>query len=187
MLKSLTVLAFCLTSQLQADPSIQHSQERIYTSDQELANTIKQKIGSGWITKGYDQIDILVQNGIVTLQGSVQTEKDRETVEKRVRNIDGVKGLDSRITVLEIPNPSTQPFSQDSYTTQADYQLNRKIRDRVSHGVLWDSYKDISLNTNKGVVTLHGTVESEAAQQKLIHEILNIEGVQTVISHLILK
>lgn len=78
-------------------------------------------------------------------------------------------------------------FPQDRYKTSADEQLNKTIRDKVSKGWLWDSYKEVSLNTSDGVVTLEGTVDSVNDQKKLTNEIQKIDGVKSVKSDLTIK
>lgn len=155
-------------------------------SDADLTKKIKDKIGSGAFSKGYDQVNAEVKNGIVTLTGPVNTLKDKEKVEEEVRNIKGVKGVDSKITVNQPSESSSrsQEFTQDTYSSSTDDQLNKKIRDKVSRGWLWDSYKSVTLNTSNGVVTLEGNVGSLSDQQKLMTEIQKVEGVKQVKSNL---
>ncbi len=163
--------------------------QELAISDQELSKKIHDKIGSGTFSRGYENVNVQVNDGNVTLQGSVQTQADKDKVEKEVRNTEGVMSLVSRLTVQDRnsrDNKSSE-FAQDSYNTAADDQLNKKIRDNVSKGWLWDSYKDVTLNTSNGVVTLEGTVNSPSDQQKLMTEIQKIEGVKQVKSNLQIK
>ncbi len=156
------------------------------TSNQELEKKIRSKIESGWFSKGYEQLNVRVNNGNVTIQGPVKTWKDKEGVEKEVRNIPGVISLNSQITVTE-PNSNDsreKEFAQDKGATSEDNQLNKKIRDQVSRGWLWDSYKQVILNTSNGNVTLEGFVRSNSNQQKLIDEIKKVDGVKSVKSEL---
>lgn len=224
-------------------------------SDQEILKKIQDKIGPGWFTQGYDQVKAQVNNGVVTLRGAVKTWKDKEKVENEVRNIHGVRTLNSQISVEEPSSnqpytyrdtqsyPSTQsssstPYQQsmtyrdsqsyqqsnqyqpypqstttykdtqtyssngyknqtyayrdsqaadfpnDNFATASDEQLNKRIRDNVSRGWLWNNYKDVSLNTQNGLVTLEGTVDDMNDQQKLIMEIQKIDGVKGVRSNL---
>jgi len=155
-------------------------------SDQDLANKIRDKIGSGWFSKGFDQVRVQVNNGNVTLQGSVKTWDDKEKVEKEVRNMDGVRSLNSQLNVQDPNSKKNQQkqFSQDTATSSSDNQLNNKIRDNVSRGWLWDSYKDVALNTSNGVVTLEGSVDNLSDQQKLMKEVQKVEGVKSVKSNL---
>jgi osmotically-inducible protein OsmY len=158
-------------------------------TDQELAKKIHDKIGPGWFSKGYDEVTVQINNGVVTLEGLVKTWEDKEKVEKEVRSIDGVKNLTSRITVQQPNTKENQQrqFAQDSYASSADDQLNKKIRDNVSRGWLWNNYKEVSLNTSNGVVTLEGVVNNVSDQQKLMNEIQKIEGVKLVKSNLRIK
>ncbi|MBS4168616.1 BON domain-containing protein [Parachlamydia sp. AcF125] len=172
----------------QRNPSYSSSSTVTYaekSSDQELARKIREKLSSGWFSRGYDQINIQVYKGAVTLQGTVRTQADKEKIEKEVRNMDGVKSLTSYISVQEAPARGSEEkqFPQDRGATLADQQLNKKIRDHISRGWLWDSYKEISLNTSNGVVTITGSIGSEKELQDLIDEILKIEGVKSVKSN----
>lgn len=180
----------CVTSGY-ADYSQQNdlSYSNVAVSDQELAKKIQDKISSGWFSKGNEQVNVQVNNGVVTLQGPVKAQSDKERIEKEVRNIEGVKSLNSQLTVQE---PDAQAnayrqFKQDTYATSEDDQLNIKIRDTTSRGWLWNSYKEVILNTTNGDVTLEGTVDSIKDQQKLMKEIQKIDGVKTVKSNLRIK
>jgi osmotically-inducible protein OsmY len=157
-------------------------------SDQELVKKIHDRLSSGLFSKGYNQINIEVNHGKVTLQGNVKTWDDKDKIEKEIRHLDGVKSLKSEIQVQDPDSKEpTRAFPQDTYGTSEDDQLNKKIRDKVSKGILWDSYESVILNTSNGVVTLEGSVETIGDQQKLATEIQKIEGVKTVKSNLKVK
>lgn len=156
------------------------------SGDQELARRIREKISSGWFSRGYDRVSVQVNNGAVIIQGVVKSQADKDKVEKEIRDIDGVKSLTSHVNVEEshARGHEERQFLQDRAATSEDQQLNKKIRDNVSKGWLWDSYKDVSLNTSNGVVTLDGTVGSESDKQDLINEVQKVEGVKSVKSNL---
>lgn len=157
-------------------------------SDQDLAKKINDKLHSGWFSRGYDQVTADVNNGVVTLQGSVKTWADKEKVEKEIRDMDGVRKLNSGIDVQDLTSRGKQTdFQLDRAATAADDQLNKKIRDQVSRGWLWNDYKDVKLNTSNGVVTLEGNVDDLKDQQKLMTEVQKVEGVQAVKSDLRVK
>ncbi len=164
---------------------------RVRMSDQQLAQEVRDEIKAGWFSKGYDQVSIEVNNGVVAIKGSVPTWSDKAKLEKQIRNIDGVITLNSQLIVQEPMSKSTMKdmhkFAQDTYATSADDQLNKKIRDNVSSGWVWDSYKDVSLNTANGVVTLKGTVASMDDQKKLMDGIQKIDGVKSVKSELMMS
>ncbi len=75
-------------------------------------------------------------------------------------------------------------FPQDMGNSASDMQLNTKIRNEVSRGILWDSYKKVTLNTNNGNVTLDGTVDSQSDKDKLINSVKKVDGVKSVQSNL---
>lgn len=154
--------------------------------NQELAKHVKDAISKKWFSKEYDQVQVSAKDGIVTLQGPVKTWKEKEDIDREVRNLDGVMGLDSKISVQEDASRAKEHnlFPQDSYATPIDDQLNKKIRDNVSKGWIWDSYKSVALATDKGVVTLEGSVDSIESQQKLMQGIQKIPGVKMVKSNL---
>ena len=157
--------------------------------DEDLKKKIRDKIGSGWFQTGYDQMIIDVRNGVVVIEGTVDTWDDKDKIEKDVRNLNGVKNLNSRISVRESRTDKKMEhlFPQDQYATTEDEQLNKRIRNEISIGWLWDSYKNIGLTTADGIVTLTGTVDRPSDQQKLVSEIQKIQGVRGIKSTLIVK
>jgi osmotically-inducible protein OsmY len=164
-------------------------------SDSDLTKTIRDNIGSGWFTKGYESVNVQVLNGAVTLTGTVDSQSDKEKLDKEVRDTKGVRSVNSQVTVLDRDRDSSyrdgdtskDKFSQDKGTTPADQQLNKKIRDNVSKGYVWDSYEAVILNTSNGAVVLEGSIKNLDQQQKLIDEIQKVEGVKTVKSNLRVK
>ncbi|HEY4831554.1 MAG TPA: BON domain-containing protein [Waddliaceae bacterium] len=99
---------FHKNSQSNNDESYGNKSEKIESgtsSDQDLAKKIRDKIGSGWFRKGYDEVQVQVRKGNVMLQGSVKTREDKEKVEKEVRNINGVRNVNSQISVQ---NPNSK-------------------------------------------------------------------------------
>jgi len=158
-------------------------------SDQDLNKKVQNKIAPGTFSSGYPQVRASVNNGVVTLQGTVKTFDEKNKLEKEIRNLDGVRVLKSQISVQDqsSKDSSSRKFGQDTAATSADDQLNKKIRDKVSRGWLWDSYTLVTLNTSNGVVTLEGIVDTVKDQQKLANEIQKVDGVKAVNSNLHIK
>lgn len=171
-------------------PATQNVVQTPQVDDRALDKSIHDKIDAGWVSKGYPGVRVNVEHGKVFLQGVVDTQKDKDKVEKEIRNLEGVKALDSRLQVKE---PDAQAkhevnrFPQDTFKSTADDQLNKKIRDNVSKGILWDSYTDVVLNSNNGNVVLTGSVNSVSDQESLVSEIKKVEGVKSVTSDLKVK
>jgi osmotically-inducible protein OsmY len=171
--------------------------------DSHLAKKIHDTIGEGWFTRGYENVQAKVENGVVTLSGSVNSQSEKDEVEKEIRNLEGVKRLNSRLQIIETkkstrPNGSTRTDSTntegseveksnkfaDTHSSPADEQLNKKIRDQISKGWIWDSYKNVILHTSNGIVVLSGKVSNMDDQLKLVSEIQKIEGVKAVTNNL---
>lgn len=180
------IAGMSLMSLLQADAASSSLNSSVVSPDlldQELARRVRDKIHHGWFDKGFDQIQVDVKNGIVTLKGEVATQEDKDKIEREARNIDGVKGLNSKIKVMQ-SSKEIREFPQDTYGSSLDDQLNKKIRDAVSIGWFDVDYKSVSLHTSNGVVTLEGTVDSLHDEQKLVSEVQEVEGVKEVKSNL---
>lgn len=182
----LLALSACLTLSISA--AMPATTKSPLISDQQLGSKISDKLESGWFSEGYPGVKARIENGNVTLTGTVNSARDKEKLDKEIRNIEGVNSVDSQLQVVDRKDRDyDKNFSRDTFKTPQDEQLNKKIREKVSEGWLWDSYKDVILNTDNGVITLSGSVKNSEAQNKLIKEIGKIEGVKSVKSTMILR
>lgn len=182
---SLATLNVCLTFSAAAAVGNPSTSTQTTYSDQQLGTKIQDKLKGGWISKDYPAVTATVDNGNVTLKGTVATSKDKEKIEKEIRDLDGVHSLNSQLLVQDLTatNKDTK-FAQDTFKTPEDEQLNKKIRESVSKGWIWDSYKNVSLNTDNGVVTLGGSIKNLDDQNKLVNEIQKVNGVKSVKTNL---
>lgn len=156
------------------------------SADEQLARAIQDSLRRGWSSRTYEQIDVTVRNGEVTLKGTVQSWEEKNDIEKRVRSIDGVKKVNNQITVADKQSNQKErgDFPQDQYASPEDKELNKKIRNKISKGWFWDSYKDIQINTMGGAVTVEGSVDSQQDKDKITKEIQAISGVRSVTNDL---
>lgn len=69
------------------------------SSDQEISKQLGKTLTSGWFSKGYQDVTYDVNNGNVTLSGSVESDKDKIKAEDAVKKIDGVKSVTNQINV----------------------------------------------------------------------------------------
>lgn len=97
-----------------------------------------------------------------------------------------VRDINSQIIVHERKSDKSPAasFSQDSYSTVEDQELNNAIRSKIGSYSFWDSYEGLSLNTSNGIVTLDGVVDSVAEKQDLVKMVQSVDGVKSVKSHL---
>src|SRR5499427_212577 len=100
----------------------------------------------------FDNVDASVKDGVVTLTGQVTMPYKRDDIEKRVSNIDGVKQVNSKITVL--------PVSQ--FDDQLRYRIARAI---YSNPNFWNyaigPNPPIHIVVDHSHVTLEGVVMND--------------------------
>jgi osmotically-inducible protein OsmY len=100
----------------------------------------------------FDNVDASVKDGVVTLTGQVTMEFKRDDIEKRVAKVDGVRHVDSKITVL--------PVSQ--FDDQLRYRIARAI---YSNPNFWNyaigPNPPIHIVVDHSHVTLEGVVMSD--------------------------
>lgn len=151
-------------------------------SDQEINRKIKEALDSGWFSSGFKNVSYDVNNGNVTLRGSVDTQENKKQVEDNVRNINGVRQVNNQITVVK-ENQGTYSDSQMQTSEQKDFasnaqdrQINAKIRDKLNN----KGYETLMIRTTNGVVVISGTVDKQEDLQKINDQIKNIEGVRSV-------
>src|SRR4051812_7716797 len=100
----------------------------------------------------FDNVDASVKNGVVTLTGQVTMPFKREDIEKRVGKVDGVRQVNSKITVL--------PVSQ--FDDQLRYKIARAI---YSNPDFWNyaigPNQPIHIVVDHSHVTLEGVVLSD--------------------------
>lgn len=158
-------------------------------SDQELNKKIQEKLSSGWFSKGFQNVSFDINNGNVTLRGSVDTLENKNKVEDSVRKIEGVKYVTNQITIVkESPNAYSETQLQDSEkkypydvaTTAQDRQLNAKIRDKLSNGWFSKGYDTLVLRTTNGAIAITGNVDKAEDIQKISDQVKNVDGVRSV-------
>ena len=100
----------------------------------------------------FDSIDVDVQDRVVTLSGWVTNPKKKDDIEKRVRNIDGVRSLSCEIGVLPL-SPSDDELR---------YRVARAI---YNHPMFWmhgqRPIAPIHIIVERGRVTLTGVADSD--------------------------
>ena len=137
--------------------------------DAALATKVKAKIAADPETNPFE-IDVDVNDGVVTLRGRVEEAGDRTEAEKLARNTSGVRRVVNRITVGE--DPHDDPPGSDGAITLA---IKTKLAADPDVAAV-----NIDVDVTEGVVTLSGTVKSQAARQKA-HDIAHsVSGVKRV-------
>ena len=161
--------------------------------DQELERKIKNALTS-WFSKEYQDVSFNVNNGNVVLQGTVNSAEDKRKAEETVRKIDGVRSVNNQIVVTGAKtawNNQTsdnaskvkeeqQKYPNDYAATDADRQLNARIREKLNGGWFSKGYDALILRTANGVVILMGSVDSNDDVKKINDQLKEVPGVRSV-------
>ena len=67
-------------------------------SDDFLVDTIRQRLAADQIVKG-GAIEVIVKDGAVTLRGTVEEDKQKNTAEKIAKKVSGVKSVVNEIKI----------------------------------------------------------------------------------------
>jgi osmotically-inducible protein OsmY len=67
--------------------------------DQQINTKIRDKLSSGWFSKGYDNLTLNTTNGSVTVSGTVNKTEDVQNIADKIRNVDGVKSVNTQLIV----------------------------------------------------------------------------------------
>ena len=158
------------------------------TDDKTLEDRIDYNLETNALVRKYN-LDVKVDKGVATLTGDVATAAQKAEAEKLAK-VHGVTRVDNR--------------------SQIDPNEDKTVADRVSKGlsrtgesindawiltkVKWfhtgaDALKgsDINVDVKDGVVTLKGTVKTEAGRAKAIALAKDTDGVKRVVDQLTIK
>ena len=123
-------------------------------------------------------VNVAVNDGAVTLSGQVRSEAVRKQFDDAARSIGGVRGFDDRTTV----NPKVRSVRESA----SDAALIVKI-DATLLGQTGINALKVKTAAHSGVVTLSGTVSSQATKQTMIDSVRGLNGVKNVVDHIAVR
>ena len=112
----------------------------------------------------HDRIQVKVEKGWVTLEGTVEWYYQKEEAERSVRNLTGVRAVSNLVSVRAQPLPS---------------DIRQRIKDALQRGAEFDAER-ITVDIQGGKVTLRGTVRSYAEMKDAERAARNAPGVTEV-------
>ena len=120
---------------------------------------------------GFYNIDVSVNDGIVTLRGAVEDLNAKRAAARDARNTVGVLRVKNRIKVKPVERVS-----------------NEKVADRVENALLRDPYVnryDITVTVENGIARLYGTVDSYFDKAQADDAAARVDGVVAVDNNLV--
>jgi osmotically-inducible protein OsmY len=117
--------------------------------DPEIAREVAAEL-KVWLPASSQHIKPVVKNGWVTLEGEVEWNYQRDTAERAIRWIKGVKGVSNLIRL----KPRVTPI-----------EIKRKIEEAFRRSALIDANR-VTVEASGGEVMLNGTVRSWAERQE---------------------
>lgn len=177
-------------------PRTQEPSETVGTAGRTAAETVQ----PAWITTKIQSqyfvnpeitpwnIDVTTQsNGVVTLEGEVDSAEDKAEAVRIARATEGVTRVDDRLRVkgetAEPDEPAAAPGEPEAAVTAADAWLTAKIQAKY---FVDDDVKgrEIDVDTQNGVVTLTGAVATDAERRQAVALARNTDGVKNVTDRL---
>ncbi len=134
------------------------------------------------------KIDTEVENGVATLRGTVDSEVERDLAEELALGVDGIRKVNNELVV----NPDAAAASGGVEAAAGERSFMSKVEDatltaRIKSQLLWNSNTSgmkIDVDTNSGIVTLTGNVNSEAEAELAGQIASNTRYVKGVENHL---
>lgn len=122
---------------------------------------------------GFYNVDVAVEDGVVTLRGSVEDLKTQRAAAGDARNTVGVLRVKNRIKVRP-----------------AEPAGNEKVAERVENALLLDPYVnryDITVTVENGIARLYGTVDSYFEKAQADDAASGVDGVIAVDNNLVVS
>lgn len=168
-------------NEIAVDPAAQPSSESVHVEDLEIRVAILEALARSRELAGKN-IDVKIENRVVTLSGSVETPAQRNGAEQIARAVDGVAGVTNSLTVTN-PQAATEPPSTGSAPTDSVGDLAKRIQFELYQTDAFDT-RTIKVKVEDGIVTLSGTVRSRAEQMLAERVAQSVSGAKKVISEL---
>lgn len=87
------------------------------TSDADLQQKVDDTLKNNYVRKNFDSVTATVNNGVVTLTGTVDSDKDRQEISQRLQKIKGISNINDRLQVTSGKMDKSYSKSNDgSYT-----------------------------------------------------------------------
>jgi hyperosmotically inducible periplasmic protein len=120
--------------------------------------------------------EVSTTNGIVIINGSVENSAEKELITKLVEDIQGVKSVENKMTILKEKTSTVGEKLDDSVITA---KVKMALVIHRSTGVL-----RTSVTTNDAVVTVSGKALNIAEKELVSKVIEDVDGVKSVVNEM---
>jgi hyperosmotically inducible periplasmic protein len=151
-------------------------------SDATITAAVKSKLLWSKHTEGMDT-KVMTNDGKVELSGTVATQQAKQQAEKLAKNTDGVHSVSNKLLVSNTAakGKGEHQAKAEQSTLLSDSWITTKVKSTFMYSSNVAG-ADISVNTDNGIVTLAGKVDSGVEQALAIELAQNIRGVKSVSS-----
>jgi hyperosmotically inducible periplasmic protein len=130
------------------------------------------------------RINVDTRDGVVTLHGTVPSDIHRDLAGEIAKNAEGVREVDNELRISSSgggdgPDAAEKTFGEAVH--DATLTASVKMSLAFGRGV---KGSNITVHTNRGIVTLTGEVDSEAERQLASRLARDTEGVKDVVNQL---
>ncbi len=135
--------------------------------DQQIQQTVSEKIRDA---KQLQSVNSSVEDGIVTLTGTVNLYQDKLDAAKKIKKVENVTGVRNDIVVAG--------------ETVADGQLEQKLAKKLAYyrvGYYDNAFNYLELGVKDGVVTLNGDTVNDVAKDSAMNIVSRMPGVKDVV------
>lgn len=135
---------------------------------------IRAEVQKDLSNKRFSDVQVTVNDGVVTLSGQVQRFSDKEDAERKAHHAKNATAISNRIEVA-VPEGISDAALRDKLGKALVY-------DRVGYGTT--VYNNITLGVDHGVVTLGGIVYGPTDKDSAISLVANTPGVRDIVDNL---
>jgi len=176
------------TSQNPAPQTSSAARAQAAPTDSTLKDRIKYKLETDAMVRKYD-VDVKVDNAVATLSGTVATDAQKAEA-ARVAKVDGVKNVVNEVKVDKDADKTLADRTKNGLSKTGETINDAWITTKVKWFFLGEDLlkgSDINVDTNNHVVTLKGTVKSQAGKTRAVQLARDTDGVQRVVDELTIK
>jgi hyperosmotically inducible periplasmic protein len=171
-----------VSNEIQIDPGAQPTVESSRVEDLEIRAAILESFARSPELSGKN-IEVKVENRVVTLGGAVETTAQRNGAEQASRAVDGVAGVTNNLAVTN-PQAATETQALPPTAADSNAELAKRVEFELYRTGAFDTLK-MKVQAEDGAVTISGTARSRAEQLLAEHIAQAVPGVKKVTNGLI--